>query len=148
MPERTPAVSEAHPSTRPPIVPAVLTGVAAFAASVLWYSPLLFGDLLASLDPTPPPPPWAMLVAPLREIAAASVLSWLIVRLEIFEWRRALALGGGLWVAFHLVMMSGAVLFSGMAWRVAAIHAGDWLMKLLLISVLLSRWLGRRTASR
>jgi hypothetical protein len=131
-------------AARTPVLPVAVSGLAAFLASVAWYSPPLFGDLLQSLDPTPPPPSWAMLIAPLREVAASYVIAQLIVRLRWFTWRSALVLGGGLWLAFHAVMMAGAALFSGMPWTVAAIHAGDWLMKLLLMSLALSAWLGRR----
>jgi hypothetical protein len=131
-------------AARAPVLPVVVAGLAAFLASMVWYSPPLFGDVLQSLDPTPPPPPWAMLLAPLREQAASLVIAQLIVRLRWFTWRSALVLGGGLWLGFHAVMMAGAALFGGMPRTVAAIHAGDWLMKLLLISVILAAWLGRR----
>jgi hypothetical protein len=126
-----------------PLLPVVVTGLAAFATSIVWYSPLLFGELVASLDPTPPPAGWVMLVAPLREIAAAYVVAWLLVALRLSEGRRAAGLGAGLWLGFHAVMMAGAVAFSGMPWLVGLVHAGDWLMKLLLMSVVLARWLAR-----
>jgi hypothetical protein len=149
MIDRTLASGEAPaPSRRTPLLPVVATGLAGFAASIVWYSPLLFGDVLQALDSTPAPPAWAMLFAPLREMATAYVLARLIRRLALFDVRRAAALGAGLWLAFHAVMMSGAALFSGMNPTVAAIHAGDWLMKLTLISVLLAWWFGRGARGR
>jgi len=47
----------------------------------------------------------------------------------------AVRLGLGLWAAFPAVLLSGSVVHEKVPWQQAAIHAGDWLMKLLLISL-------------
>ena len=53
-------------------------------------------------------------------------------------------LGVGLWGAFLVVLLTGSVVHEKVPWQQATIHAGDWLVKLLLISALV----GRRQASR
>jgi hypothetical protein len=46
-------------------IAAVVTGLAAFALSLLWYSPLLFGNIWMALRnaPVPPLPGWTFLFA-------------------------------------------------------------------------------------
>jgi hypothetical protein len=49
--------------------------------------------------------------------------------------RDAVRLGLALWVAFPGVLLTGSVVHEKVPWRLAAIHAGDWLVKLLLVSL-------------
>jgi len=127
----------------------IVVGLTAFACSLVWYSPLLFGGIWlehrgSSVASTPA---WTMLVAPLRELVVAFVLAQLIVRLAITRKANAALLGAGLWLAFHAVAMAGAVLWDDMPWQLGAVHAGDWLMKMLLMAVLLTAW-HRRAAAK
>ncbi len=128
------------------VVVAALTG---FVFSLFWYSPFLFGKTWMELRPPGPTdiPVWKMLVAPLRELAVAYVLARLINLLGIVDWKSAARLGFGLWVAFHAVGMAGAALWDNMPWRLAAVHAGDWLGKILLMAVILGAWRKSAVAS-
>jgi hypothetical protein len=81
-----------------------------------------------------------MLLAPLRELIVAYVLAQLLVRLAITSWRGAASLALGLWFAFHAVGMAGAVIWDHMPWALGAVHAGDWLMKMLLMAIMLRAW--------
>ena len=49
-----------------------------------------------------------------------------------------LLLGVALWVGFPFVLWTGAILWENTPWRLAALHAGDWLVKLLVVGVLVS----------
>jgi len=120
----------------------IATGLLAFALSMLWYSRLLFGNIwMAFRDSTTnPPPDWTFAFAPLREIITAILLAHLIVRLEVNNWRRALGLGLALWFAFYFVQLAGAVLWDNRPWQLGLVHGGDWLMKMLFMSVMLSFW--------
>jgi len=40
------------------------------------------------------------------------------------------------WVGFPVIVLSGSVLHERVPWRLAAIHAGDWLMKLIAITLI------------
>jgi len=122
------------------------TTAAAFAASLLWYSPLLFGRIWtatsgASVGSTPA---WTFLVAPLRELAVALVLAHLIARLRLFNLKGAIGFALALWTAFFAVQMTGAILWDHRPIMLTAVHAGDWLMKMLIMSIMLSAWHGKR----
>jgi Protein of unknown function (DUF1761) len=77
---------------------------------------------------------------PLREIITATMLAYLVVKMEIADWKRALGLGLGLWFAFYAVQLAGAVIWDGRPWQLSAVHGGDWLMKMLFMSAALALW--------
>jgi hypothetical protein len=52
----------------------------------------------------------------------------------------AATLAVSLWVAFPAILLVGSVIWDDVPPRLAAIHAGDWLMKLLLIAVIVGIW--------
>jgi hypothetical protein len=120
----------------------VVAAIAAFAFSLIWYSPFVFGSVWVDAkgaDATAMPL-WKFLVAPLRELVTAWLLAWLIGRLGIAHWKSAATLGFVLWLAFYVVQLSGAVIFDGMPVALGVVHAGDWLGKMLLIALVLSAW--------
>ena len=39
-----------------------------------------------------------------------------------------------------MVLWIGAIVHEKVPWRMAAIHAGDWLLKLLAVGVIVSLW--------
>ena len=45
-----------------------------------------------------------------------------------------LRLAAGLWAAFPVVLLTGSVVHEKVPWQQAAIHGGDWLVKLLLVA--------------
>jgi hypothetical protein len=120
----------------------VVAGVAAFAFSLVWYSPLLFGSVWTETQGTEATAmaPWKFFVAPLRELFTAWFLAWLIGRLGIANWRSAAGLGVLLWAAFYVVQLAGAVIFDGMSPALGAVHAGDWLGKMLIMAMVVNAW--------
>ena len=129
----------------------VVSALVAFALSLAWYSPLMFGDIWmryrdASLAAAPL---WKFFLAPLREIITASVLAFLIVRVRPATFTSALALGLVLWAGFYAVQLSGAVIWDNRPWQLSAVHAGDWLMKTVFMTIVLAWWSGSlRTPTR
>ena len=122
--------------------------VAAFVLSMLWY--ILLGsqttaargaDAAANAEATPPP--WKIVVELVRSAVVATVLAGLATLLRIDDWSGALVLGLSMWVGFPLVLLAGSVIWERVPWKLAAIHAGDWLVKLLLVSAVVA---GRRPA--
>ena len=125
----------------------LVTGVAAFFLSIIWYSPLMFGKIWEQYRHAPNPaiPQWTMAFAPLREIIASHVLATLISLLKLEDWRKTTRLFFALWLAFHAVGMAGAILWDNMQWQLGAVHAGDWLMKMLFMGIVLTIWLNKTT---
>jgi hypothetical protein len=52
----------------------------------------------------------------------------------------AIQFGLFLWIGFPVILLAGSVLWGNVPWRVAAIHAGDWLVKSLVIAIIVSVW--------
>ena len=66
--------------------------------------------------------------------------TYLIIRLRIVGLKSALSLGFLLWVGFPVVLLVGSVASDKVPLALAAIHGGDWLIKLLLMTVILVVW--------
>ena len=121
-----------------------VSAVAAFVASAVWY--MLLGNQYAALSDAAraavgtSPPPWKILAELVRSLVVAAVLAGLAVELDLTTWPAALGLGVATWVGFPVVLLAGSVLSENVPWRLAAIHAGDWLVKLLLVSCIVSLW--------
>ena len=125
-------------------MPAVVAAFAGFVLSGVWYG--VFGSEMAKLHPAyaeaaaGSPPAWKILVELARNLTLASVLAHLVACLGISQGKRAALLGVRMWVGFPAVLWAGAVLWEGVSPRLAAIHAGDWLAKLVLIAVVIGVW--------
>jgi uncharacterized protein DUF1761 len=125
--------------------------VVAFVEGSLYYSPLLFGPLwmrLSGMDPSAVKvSPWAVVAEIARDFVLTYVVARLVARLTDADWRSAIGLGVWLWIGFPLMLLSGSVMWQGVSWKIAAIHAGDWLVKLLLITAIVGAWRGRRAVA-
>jgi Protein of unknown function (DUF1761) len=56
----------------------------------------------------------------------------------------------GAWIAFLLMVTTSWVVWENISWQLAAIHGGDWLLKLLIIAVIVvlrHEHAARRTAT-
>ena len=121
---------------------AVLTLIA-FVASSVWYSPLLFGRQFLELSgatASPQPSPAKALLELLRTFVLGYVIARLMIRLNVMSLKDALEFGFWLWVGFPVILLTGSILWQNVPWPLAAIHSGDWLIKLLLIPVGLELW--------
>ena len=107
--------------------------LAAFLISSVWYS--VFGG-----DSDESTPPWKIAVELLRCLTLALVLAGLASQADVDTLAGGLALGLVLWVGFPLVLWVGAMVWERTPWRMAAIHGGDWLVKLLALTAIVSVW--------
>ena len=116
----------------------VVATVAAFLAGGAYYAVL--GDRLARFSEAggQQPEPWRLGVELLRCLVLAAVVAGLAVQGGIDEWAGGLALGLALWVGFPFVLWTGAMLHERTPFGLAAIHGGDWLVKLPLVGVLVA----------
>ena len=73
-----------------------------------------------------------------------SVLAYVIARfvalLGVCSWMGAVHFGLFLWIGFPVILLTGSVLWENIPWKVAAIHAGDWLVKMLVIPIIVTAW--------
>lgn len=122
----------------------VASVVAWFVVSMVWYAAL--GKQYAEVSEAAreaagsAPPPAKLAVEALRGLAVSVVLAGLAAGLDITSLGGALGLGLALWIAFPVVLLVGSVQWERVPWQLGAIHAGDWLVKLLLISCIVSLW--------
>ncbi|MGH3115192.1 MAG: DUF1761 domain-containing protein, partial [Gaiellaceae bacterium] len=110
--------------------------IAAFVLSWIYY--VVLGEQLAAAGE--PPAPWKMAVELPRSLILATVVAGLAVRGEIDTSGGGVLLGVALWIGFPFVLWTGAVIHESTPWKLAAIHAGDWLAKLLVVAVIVSVW--------
>ena len=126
----------------------LVAAIVVFVLGWLWYSPLLFYKpwmRARGLDPAAAMagakmPVGKLVVELVRCLVLAFVIAHLVGGLGISSWLIAAHLGLLLWIAFPVVLLTGSVLWENVPVKVAAIHAGDWLVKLLVIPVILSVW--------
>lgn len=111
-----------------------LGAVAAVVVSSGWYT--AFANL-GAMAVAKRPPAWKLLAEFARSLAVAYVLARFVVRLGVDDWTGAVRLGAWLWIGFPLAILVGSVLWESVSWKQAAIHAGDWLVKLLLLAIIL-----------
>ena len=116
--------------------------IAAFVVGATYYGVL--GGKLAEVSEAAAqggqPSPWKLAVELLRGLLIAAVVAGLAAQADIDEWSDGLLLGFALWVGFPLVLWTGAMIHEDAPWRLAAIHGGDWLLKLLIVAVIVSAW--------
>jgi hypothetical protein len=124
-------------------LPAVLVAtVGALVLGSTYYAVL--GEQLATVSAAAAageqPPPWKIVVELFRCLILAAVVAGLASQGEIDEWTGGLLLGLALWIGFPFVLWTGAMIHEDTPWKLAAIHAGDWLVKLLVVAVIVSVW--------
>jgi Protein of unknown function (DUF1761) len=121
------------------IVGVLLSAVVAFLGSSGYYAaatPLerrTLGD--AAID-RGRPQPWKVIAELVRTAVVAAVFAWLATRSGLEHLPGGLALAVLLWLAFPAVLLTGSVLWERVPPVTAAIHAGDWMIKLLLIAII------------
>jgi hypothetical protein len=122
----------------------LVAAVAAFVVSSVWYT--TFGNAwmeLRGIDPATAAnmgtPAWTMLFVIVQSLVVALMLAYFVVHLGIVDWKGAVRLGVLVW-GFPAMILLGSVVHEGVPLMLAAIHAGDWLVKLLLMTVILGVW--------
>jgi hypothetical protein len=128
-----------------------LVVVGAFVASSVWYSPLMFGREfleLSGVSASASPNPVKVVCELIRTFILACVIAQLVSRLNVRNTRAALGLGLWLWIGFPVILLAGSMLWQNVPWKLAAIHAGDWLIKILLFTGTVGWWgKGRRVVA-
>jgi hypothetical protein len=121
-----------------------VAAVAAFVASSVWYTVFTTASMeLRGIDPATAAdvgtPAWTMLFVIVQSLVIAFMLAYFVVHLGFVDWRSAVRLGALVWI-FPAMILLGSVVHEKVPLLLATIHAGDWLVKLLLMSVILGVW--------
>ena len=130
------------------VVAVLVTTLVVFVLGWLWYSPLLFFNpwmRLRGLDPAAAMAGAKMPVGKLViEFARCFILVYVVTRIATLHSDLSLLgsihIGLFLWVGFPVILLTGSVIWDNVPWKVAAIHAGDWFVKLLVISIIARVW--------
>ena len=81
-----------------------------------------------------------MAVELFKSLLVATVVAGLVRLAGIADATGALELALVLWIAFPVVLLVGSVTQENVPWKLGAIHAGDWLAKLVTISLVVTLW--------
>jgi hypothetical protein len=115
--------------------------IAAFIVSSAYYvaaTPLERRAVgAAALDRGGRPEQWQVLTEVLRTAVVAAAFAWIAHRTRDLGVSHALVLALIIWVGFPLVLLAGSVIGEKVHPATATMHAGDWLLKLLLIAILI-----------
>jgi hypothetical protein len=122
----------------------LVAAVAAFVASSVWYTIFANASMeLRGIDPATAAdvgtPAWTMLFVVVQSLVVALMLAYFVGHLGIVDWKGAVRLGALVWIFPGMILLS-SVVHENVPLMLAAIHAGDWLVKLLLMSVILGMW--------
>ncbi|MET8997951.1 DUF1761 domain-containing protein [Amycolatopsis sp. NPDC004169] len=123
------------------VIAVLVTTVAAFVASAAWYT--AFGRVRARLSPAGAasgPSPWRMGAEFARTLVLVTAFALLTAAVGVDGIAGALGLALAVWAGFPAVILAGSVLHERVPVRLAALHAGDWLVKLTLVAAVLSVW--------
>lgn len=118
-----------------------VAAVAAFVLSSTYYTLATPWEVRALGDRAPDrgqPALWKVLAELARTAVVAAAFAWIAAHAEVLSLPGALLLALLLWAAFPVVLLSGSVMWEGVPPVTAAMHAGDWLLKLMLIAVIVA----------
>lgn len=119
----------------------VVSVVVVFILSSVYYS--VFSKQLAVFtraDPDTAMPVWKIPLELLRSLVIAYVLARLFALVGELGVLEEMSVALLLWVGFPVVLLTGSMLHESVPWQLAALHAGDWLIKLVVIAVILGLW--------
>lgn len=118
--------------------------VAAFLFSSLWYVSFgkarmkLLNNSNASADVRQVPLAQKLFEL-FRSLVVVVVISHLLTIAGVTDWLGAI--GVGVWLGvFPIMILVGATLWDKRPWKLSAIHGGDWLLKIVIVSVILGLW--------
>lgn len=123
-----------------PVAVAVAT-LAAFIVSSTYYA--LFSTKMAALRgadsvaSTAPPPPSKLAAELLRSLVMATVVAAVIARGQVDTAGGVLLVAVIAWLGFPVTLLGGSVLWEDVKPRLAALHAGDWLIKLVAVAAII-----------
>lgn len=120
----------------------VAASVAVFIASSIYYMLLASraARYSAAFADAASTPAWKVAQEPVRAFVTAAVVAGVVGVGGIEDVGGGLLLAGALWIGFPAMLLAGSVIHENAPWQLASIHAGDWLMKLIIIAAIVTVW--------
>ena len=126
----------------------LVAAIAVFVLGWLWYSPLLFYKpwmRARGLDPAvamagAKMPAGKLVIELVRCFVLAYIVAHFVAAVGVNNLFGAVHFGLFAWIGFPVILLTGSVLWDNVPVKVAAIHAGDWLVKMLVIPIIVSVW--------
>jgi hypothetical protein len=119
-----------------------VAAVAAFVLSGAWYG--AFGARLAALNEVYTDAAGmsasTAVVEVARNVVLATVVAVGVDTMDLGGIGQAVVAALLAWVGFPVLILAGSVFHEKVPWRLAAIHAGDWLLKLLAVCLVVVLW--------
>ena len=84
--------------------------------------------------------PNKIIIELVRTFVLALVIAYAIQLLNLQQFNQAILISFWLWIGFPVVFLVGLVTHEHFPGRLAAIHAGDWIAKLLILATILTLW--------
>jgi hypothetical protein len=124
------------------ILAIAVASVLALVMSAVYYTQLMeqLATVTRTAVPGQRPKPWQMASDLLRSVVLVTVVAGLASELGTDGWVDGLQLGLALWVGFPVVLWTGAMIHERRPFKLAAIHSGDWFLKLPVIAIIVSVW--------
>ena len=126
-------------------VSVVIAGISVCLLSSIYYIALTPVEVRA-LGPAAPerggrPAPAKALAELVRSMLLGAVIAGVARACHLHGVGSTVLLALVLWTGFPLVLLSGSVMWDKVPTATARLHAGDWLLKLLVISAIVGLWL-------
>jgi hypothetical protein len=122
----------------------LIAAAVGLATGAAWHSPFLFGRALSELRQTgqvaQPRPLVRMLGEFARCFVTAAVLGAFIHGFGLDQWTDAVGLGLCVALGFHASTLTGALLYERMPLQRYVIHAGDGIVKIPLMALVIALW--------
>jgi hypothetical protein len=84
--------------------------------------------------------PVKFVVEVVRTFTVGLFIAYAVALMNFLYVSQALLLAFWLWIAFPVVLLVGSVMHERFPVKLAIIHAGDWLAKLLILCLILTLW--------
>ena len=122
-----------------------IAAVSVFVISSVWYAVLTPVEVRV-LGPAAPsrggrPSGVKVLLELTRSVLLGAVIAGVARACDLHGVGSMVRLGLALWLGFPFVLLTGSMMWEKVPAITAMLHAGDWLLKLVVISVIVGLWL-------
>lgn len=111
---------------------------AAFIASAVYYAVFAKQRAKLSSGKVEGPSPIKIALELVRNLILATILSYFIKKMGVASGGEMVLVALMLWIAFPVLLLTGSIMYEKTPVKLAILHAGDWLLKLLIMLAIVS----------